>query len=219
MPATMNGEAVNIKGGARDINGSAVNINGGARDINGSAVNINGGARDINGKELNIKGGGGTINAKAATINKTDHEPEIDIQSKLLTQSRRSDKVKKEGLAGRNVMMKPIEIEKVQQLLEGFINKDVYIHLETTNGAYAGHFNKANKVGAYIRNAKINFSQAKIIGDGHSYRAGLKTEMGWVYAEGLTDWTIHKDHQLLMAGHDHEGRLTVALHISETPLG
>ncbi|MFD1361658.1 YojF family protein [Lentibacillus salinarum] len=116
--------------------------------------------------------------------------------------------------------MKPIEIEHVQQQLESFIHKDVYVHLETTNGAYASHFNdKAYNVGAYIRNARVNFTQAKIIGDGQSYRVGLKTQLGWVYAEGLTDWTMHQENQLLLAGHDQEGRLMVALHISETPLG
>ncbi|QKY69917.1 YojF family protein [Lentibacillus sp. CBA3610] len=116
--------------------------------------------------------------------------------------------------------MKPIEIEQVQELLDSFTAKEVYIHLETTNGAYASHFDdKAYNVGAYIRNAKVKFSQAKIIGNGKSYRVGLKTEMGWIYAEGLTDWTLHKEKQLLMAGHDREGRLMVALHISETPLG
>ncbi|MEN1967296.1 YojF family protein [Lentibacillus sp. N15] len=114
--------------------------------------------------------------------------------------------------------MVPIDKEAVQQQLEQFIDKDVYIHLETTNGAYASHVNeKAYTVGAYIRNAKVKFTQAKLIGDGKSYRAGLKMEIGWIYAEGLTDWTIHQDNQLLLAGHDREGRLMVSLELSETP--
>ncbi|WP_188454116.1 YojF family protein [Virgibacillus oceani] len=114
--------------------------------------------------------------------------------------------------------MNPIEIESVQQQLESFIDKDVYVHLETTNGAYASHFDdKAYNVGAYIRNAKVRFSQAKIVGNGKSYRAGLKMEFGWIYAEGLSDWTIHGDNQLLLAGHDREGRLMVSLEISEVP--
>lgn len=114
--------------------------------------------------------------------------------------------------------MKPIEIEKVQQKLDSFKNKEIYVHLETTNGAYASHFNnKAYNVGAYIRNAKVTFSQAKIVGDGNSYRVGLKMEIGWIYAEGVTDWTIHGDNQLLLAGHDREGRLMVSLELSETP--
>ncbi|WP_249871299.1 YojF family protein [Oceanobacillus saliphilus] len=114
--------------------------------------------------------------------------------------------------------MKPIEIEKVQDVLDQFINKNVYVHLETTNGAYASHLNEqAYNVGAYIRNAKVVFNQAKLVGDGKVYRAGLKMEMGWIYAEGLTDWVMHEDNQLLMAGHDREGRLMVSLQISETP--
>ncbi|RKQ35561.1 YojF family protein [Oceanobacillus halophilus] len=114
--------------------------------------------------------------------------------------------------------MKPIEIKKVQNTLNKYKDKEVYVHLETTNGAYASHFNdKAYNVGAYIRNAKVRFNQAKIIGDGKSYRVGLKMEIGWIYAEGLTDWTIHEETKLLMAGHDREGRLMVSLEISDTP--
>src|SRR5690625_1146499 len=116
--------------------------------------------------------------------------------------------------------MEPIETEKVQSLLDQFKNKPVYLHLETTNGAYASHFeNKGVNVGAYIRNAQIQYSQAKIIGIGAngSYRAGLKTENGWVFAEGLTDWELYEETKLLLAGHDMDGRLMVALQISETP--
>ncbi|SHG85613.1 YojF family protein [Ornithinibacillus halophilus] len=114
--------------------------------------------------------------------------------------------------------MKPIEKKKVQELLESFVKKEVYVHLETTNGAYASHVNeKAYNVGVYIRNAKVSFNQAKIVGDGKSYRAGLKMDIGWIYAEGLTDWELYEDTKLLLAGHDREGRLMVALQISETP--
>lgn len=114
--------------------------------------------------------------------------------------------------------MKPIVKTEVQNLLYQFINKDVYIHLETTNGAYASHFDeKAYNVGAYIRNAQVAFQQAKIVQDGNTFRAGLKMEIGWIYAEGLTDWTMHEKKKLLMAGHDREGRLMVSLQISETP--
>lgn len=114
--------------------------------------------------------------------------------------------------------MKPIELEKVQEWLNKFKEKPVYIHLETTNGAYASHFdNKGINVGAFIRNAKVTFSQAKIIKGATSYRAGLKIDLGWIYAEGLTDWVIHEEDQLLLAGHDPEGRLMVALQVSERP--
>ncbi|WP_430791006.1 YojF family protein [Virgibacillus flavescens] len=114
--------------------------------------------------------------------------------------------------------MKPIEINNVQDILEQFCNREVYVHLETTNGAYASHFDdKAYNVGAYIRNAKVKFTQAKIVGNGKTYRTGLKMDLGWIYAEGLTDCELDKDNRLLMAGHDREGRLMVSLEISDTP--
>lgn len=114
--------------------------------------------------------------------------------------------------------MKSIEIEKVQEKLDYFKDKEVYLHLETTNGAYASHYgNKGVNVGAYIRNAKVSFNQAKIVGNGISYRIGLKMDIGWIYGEGLTDWTMHEGTQLLLAGHDPEGRLLVSMQISETP--
>ncbi len=113
--------------------------------------------------------------------------------------------------------MDPIDISKVQPIIDRFVGKDVYIHLETTNGAYASHFNeKVFSAGAYIRNGKINYTRGKITGDG-PYRAGLKMELGWIYAEGLTHWELDAKNRLLMAGHDTEGKLAVALQISETP--
>jgi len=113
--------------------------------------------------------------------------------------------------------MEPIHIEKVQKLLDQLTNKEVYVHLETTTGAYSSLFNEtSHNVGAFIRNAKVKFSQAKIVGYDHVYRVGLKMEAGWIYAEGLTDWTLHEENQLLLAGHDEQGRLMVALQISET---
>lgn len=116
--------------------------------------------------------------------------------------------------------MKPIKMEEVQQKLESFVNKDVYVHLETTNGAYARHFDKkAYNVGAYIRNAKVQFSRAKIVGEGEFHRVGLKMDIGWIYAEGLTHWTVDDEGRLIMAGHDDVGRLMVALQIGEKPFG
>lgn len=113
--------------------------------------------------------------------------------------------------------MEAIEKNIVQKQLNKFKNKRVYLHLETTNGAYASHFgNEGVNVGAYIRNAEVTFTEAVIKGDiGH--RVGLKTELGWIYAEGLTDWELFNGKQLLLAGHDTDGRLMVALQISETP--
>lgn len=114
--------------------------------------------------------------------------------------------------------MEAIEINNVQETLNQFCDKEVYVHLETTNGAYASHFDdKAYNVGAYIRNAKVNFSQAKIVGNGKTYRVGLKMAIGWIYAEGLSDFELDTDNRLMMAGHDREGRLMVSLEISEIP--
>lgn len=113
--------------------------------------------------------------------------------------------------------MEPIDKNLVQEKLNALKNKTVYVHLETTNGAYASHFgNKGVNVGAYIRNAKITYTEAVIQGD-ISYRVGLNSQLGWVYAEGLTDWELMDGKHLLLAGHDADGRLMVALQISETP--
>lgn len=114
--------------------------------------------------------------------------------------------------------MEPIVKELVQEKLNEFVNQSVYIHIETTNGAYASAYgNNGYNVGAYVRNAKVTFIQAKIIGEGKTYRVGLKLPIGWIYAEGLTDWTIYENKKLLLAGHDREGRLMVSLQISKNP--
>ncbi|MFQ3544895.1 YojF family protein [Halobacillus rhizosphaerae] len=114
--------------------------------------------------------------------------------------------------------MKLIEQEKVQNKINDLANKQVYVHLETTNGAYASHFDEeAYNVGAFIRNAQVSYQHGKIVSTGGSFRVGLKLDLGWVYAEGVTDYEIDDKDRLLMAGHDREGRLMVALEISETP--
>lgn len=114
--------------------------------------------------------------------------------------------------------MKPINLEEVKELLLSYKNKEVYVHLETTNGAYASHFgNKGVNVGAYIRNAKVKFVESDIKGEIGAFRVGLKLEIGWVYAEGLSDYELTDENQLLLAGHDEDGRLTVALQLSEKP--
>ncbi|MRG84748.1 YojF family protein [Salinibacillus xinjiangensis] len=114
--------------------------------------------------------------------------------------------------------MKAIELDEVQKALDQYSNRDVYIHLETTNGAYAKHFDRnAYNVGAFIRNAEVRYTRAKLVDAGDAFRVGLKMDKGWIYAEGVTDWELNEDGQLLMAGHDSEGRVMVALQISENP--
>lgn len=116
--------------------------------------------------------------------------------------------------------MEPIDREAVQQRLQAFVGRDVYVHLETTNGAYAAEFSGVNamSVCAYIRNARVRFTRATVAGTG-PYRVGLQMESdgGWAYAEGLTDYEVDGDGRLLLAGHDADGRLAIALELSHTP--
>ncbi len=113
--------------------------------------------------------------------------------------------------------MKPIEVNFVQEAINRFADKEVYVHLETTNGAYASHHDENFfSAGAYIRNALIRFKRGKITGSG-PYRVGLKMGIGWVYAEGLTHFEIDEENRLLLAGHDFSGKLAVALEISQIP--
>lgn len=113
--------------------------------------------------------------------------------------------------------MEIVKQDYVQQLISSFANKEVYIHLETTNGSYASHFKEGFlNAGAFIRNVKITFELVKIVGES-PHRVGLKLPSGWVYAQGITHFEVDKFGRLLMAGLDSEGKLAVALHISETP--
>ncbi|MCT2344292.1 YojF family protein [Niallia taxi] len=113
--------------------------------------------------------------------------------------------------------MEFVQADKVQEQINDKANKEVYIHLETTNGAYANH-NDENffNSGAYIRNAKLVYEYGKITGEG-PYRVGLKTEIGWIYAEGINHYEVDDKGRLLLAGLDFTGKLAVALQISDKP--
>lgn len=116
--------------------------------------------------------------------------------------------------------MTPIVAAEVQAALQPFVGREVYLHLETTNGAYAAENMRGDPptmaVCAYVRNAKIRFHRAVLAGTG-PFRAGLQMEDGWVYAEGLTDWELDGHGRLLLAGHDAEGRLAIACQLSLEP--
>lgn len=113
--------------------------------------------------------------------------------------------------------MEPVIKQTVQEEINRFSHKEVYIHLETTNGAYASHIDESFfSAGAYIRNAKLTYEHGKITGNG-PFRVGLKMNFGWVYAEGITHYEVDEKSRLLLAGHDYSGKLAVALQISETP--
>lgn len=113
--------------------------------------------------------------------------------------------------------MESIDIKKVQDAINHLANQDVYVHLETTNGAYASHHDQSFfSAGAYIRNALVRYELGKITGNG-PFRVGLKLNLGWIYAEGITHFEMIGDNQLLLAGHDYDGKLAVALEISTVP--
>lgn len=116
----------------------------------------------------------------------------------------------------RRKKVKPIDKLEVQQAINSFANKEVYLHLETTSGAYTAYRNgQPSSTGVFFRNGKIKYEHGKITNEG-PFRIGLKIDLGWVYAEGLTHWTLEKE-QLLLAGLADDGKLAVALQLSETP--
>jgi hypothetical protein len=111
----------------------------------------------------------------------------------------------------------PIDPDTVQAELERRVARDLYLHLETTTGSYTLHGpEKRPPVIAFVRNATVHSERASITGTG-PYRVGLKLAGGWVYAEGLTDFEISVRDELLLAGHDGEGNLTIALQLSTQP--
>lgn len=111
---------------------------------------------------------------------------------------------------GSDSPMEPIGRSDVEAVLAGFADKHAYIHMETTRGAYT-----RNTYGAFARNVKVLCRRAVLGGDG-PYRIGVKIDEGWLFAEGVTHWRFHGG-QLLFAGFDDEGRLTVAFQMSEQP--
>ncbi len=113
--------------------------------------------------------------------------------------------------------MQLINPAEVQLRLNELRNQDVYIHLEMTSGAYAAHHDSTKHPSAtFITNAVIRYSRGSIEGVG-PYRAGLKMDKGWIYSEGLTHWDESDSERLILAGHDAQGKLVVALQLSRTP--
>lgn len=107
--------------------------------------------------------------------------------------------------------MQPIEPEAVQKALNQWQQQELYVCQEMTTGAYAAH-----PASSFIKNARIRYSIGTLAGDG-PYRVGLKIQNGWVYTQGLTHWNQGEEDQLVLAGHDEEGRLVVNLQLSKEP--
>lgn len=113
--------------------------------------------------------------------------------------------------------MKLINLEEIQHRIDMLKGEDLYVHLEMTSGAYAAHLDSSKHPAAtFITNARVRYSQGSIAGSG-PYRVGLKTANGWIYSEGLTHWEESEAERLILAGHDSQGKLVVALQLSRTP--
>jgi hypothetical protein len=113
--------------------------------------------------------------------------------------------------------MQLINQQEIQQRIHQLQDQDLYVHLEMTTGAYAAHIDSSKHPAAtFISNAVVRYSNGSISGNG-PYRVGLKTAQGWIYCEGLTHFEEDESDRLLMAGHDNEGKLVVALQLSKEP--
>ncbi|MGL4523290.1 MAG: DUF1806 family protein [Bacilli bacterium] len=113
--------------------------------------------------------------------------------------------------------MLTIEAQQVNEVLEKFAEQPMYVHLETTTGAYAAHYGKAPMtVCALLRNLEITYAYGALKGVG-PFRAALKTPTGWIYAEGLTHMKIW-EHGINLTGLDANNRLTICLQLSTKSL-
>jgi len=111
----------------------------------------------------------------------------------------------------------PIDRDAVQAELDRRRDQPVFLHLETTTGSYTALGpDKKPPVIAFVRNAQVTYARGVVTGPG-PYRVGLKLQDGWVYADGLTDFVVSERDELLLAGHDPDGYLTVALQLSTQP--
>ncbi|SDI98639.1 DUF1806 family protein [Natribacillus halophilus] len=113
--------------------------------------------------------------------------------------------------------MKNIQADAVQTALNTFKGQQIYVHFELTNGAYAAYrHGKFQASGGFVRNARVNVLHGKISGD-DPFRVGLKTEDGWIFAEGLTAFEEKANESLYLYGLDEQGKLSVALQLSTVP--
>lgn len=113
--------------------------------------------------------------------------------------------------------MQLINPQMVQELIDKLQDQDLYIHLEMTTGAYASHNDESKfTASTFIKNGIVRYSHGKIQGTG-PYRVGLKMEQGWIYSQGLTHFEETETERLIMAGHDSDGKLVVALQLGKEP--
>jgi hypothetical protein len=113
--------------------------------------------------------------------------------------------------------MQLIDQIRVQKIIDDFKDQDLYIHLEMTTGAYASHNDDTKfTASAFISNGIIRYTLGSIEGN-RPFRVGLKIDQGWIYAQGVTHWDENDQERLILAGHDHEGKLVVSLQLSKKP--
>jgi hypothetical protein len=117
-------------------------------------------------------------------------------------------------------VLEPIKEQEVLDLLTSYSNQPVYLHVETTNGAYANHFDqRVFNAGTFLRNIVVTFEHAQLKGgDKDPYRVGLKLkDGGWVYVQGLTHYEVNENNEFLIAGFNYEGQLAATIEISKQP--
>ncbi|QHT59425.1 YojF family protein [Paenibacillus lycopersici] len=113
--------------------------------------------------------------------------------------------------------MKLIDRTEIQRRIDRLQDQELYLHLEMTTGAYASHLDSSKHPAAtFVTNTIVRYSHGSISGGG-PYRVGLKMAHGWVYSEGLTHYEERETERLILAGHDGQGKLVVALQLSREP--
>lgn len=116
-------------------------------------------------------------------------------------------------------MLEPINEQEVLNLLTSYENKPIYLHVETTNGAYANHFDeRVFNAGTFLRNIQVTYEHAQLKG-GEKILIALVSNYdgGWVYVQGLTHFEVNEDNEFLIAGFNYEGQLAATIEMSEKP--
>ncbi|MBE3595580.1 MAG: bacillithiol biosynthesis deacetylase BshB2 [Hydrogenibacillus sp.] len=118
--------------------------------------------------------------------------------------------------------MIPLQAESLgaaRAALQAWTGREAYIHMETTQGAYARHHRgEVHPVGGFVRNARLYIERAALAGSG-PYRLGLVTSDGYAMIEGLTHWEDGiVPGALAFYGLIPDGKLAAAIILSAAPL-
>ena len=116
--------------------------------------------------------------------------------------------------------MQTINQDKVQSLLDAFVGKPAYVHVEITSGMYASHMDQeVFNAGTFVRNVQVNIVEATIKkAENDQYRVGIKLDNGgWIYVIGLTHFIVNEVDEFIMHGFNYQGKLARALELSHQP--